>query len=160
MRLDVEKEIAALQQRPTGQLCERYAELFGEQTRSRHRTYLIRKIAWKLQALAEGDLSERARRRAEELAQNTELRVMAPKAQDIAQSPMVLTRAVTSADPRLPAVGTELIRQYKGRAYRVRVIADGFEFEGQRYASLSAVAKLITGPHLNGFRFFGLEAKP
>lgn len=38
MQLDVEKEVAALQQRPTGQLCERYAELFGEQTRSRHRT--------------------------------------------------------------------------------------------------------------------------
>lgn len=54
MQLDFEREVAALQQMPTGQLSERYAELFGEQTRSRHRTYLIRKIAWKLQTAAEG----------------------------------------------------------------------------------------------------------
>jgi hypothetical protein len=159
MPLDVEKEVAALQQVPTGQLCERYAELFGEQTRSRHRTYLIRKIAWKLQTAAEGDLSERARRRAEELARGTELRVMPPKTSDVAQTPMVITHAVAAIDPRLPAAGTEIVRQYKGRTYRVLVVPDGFEFEGQRYTSLSAVAKTITGSHVNGFRFFGLEGK-
>jgi len=160
MQLDVEREVAALQHMPTGQLCERFAELFGEQTRSRHRTYLIRKIAWKLQTGAEGDLSERARRRAEELARSTELRVMPPKANDVAETPMILTHAVATTDPRLPTVGTEIMRQYKGRTFRVLVVEDGFEFEGQRYASLSAVAKLITGSHVNGFRFFGLEAKP
>jgi hypothetical protein len=79
MKIDIEKEVAALQQMSTGQLCNRYAELFGESTRTRHRTYLVRKIAWKMQALAEGDLSERARRRAEELARGAELRVMPPK---------------------------------------------------------------------------------
>lgn len=68
MKLDIEREVAALQRMSTGQLCERYAELFGEPTRTRHRTYLVRKIAWKLQALVEGDLSERARRRAAEPA--------------------------------------------------------------------------------------------
>ena len=160
MQLDVEREVAALQQMPTGQLCERFAELFGEQTRSRHRTYLIRKIAWKLQTVAEGDLCERARRRAEELAHGAQLRVMPPKADDVVHTAMILTHAVTTADPRLPADGTEIVRQYKGRTFRVLVVADGFEFEGQRYASLSAVAKLITGSHVNGFRFFGLEAKP
>jgi len=160
MQLDVEREVAALQQMPTRQLCERYAELFGEQTRSRHRTYLIRKIAWKLQTVGEGDLSERARRRAEELAHGTELRVMPPKANDVAHTPMVLTHMVATTDPRLPATGTEIVRQYKGRTFRVLVIPDGFEFEGERYASLSAVAKKITGSHVNGFRFFGLEGKP
>ncbi|CAN5357348.1 DUF2924 domain-containing protein [soil metagenome] len=160
MQLDVEREVAALQQMPTGQLCERFAELFGEQTRSRHRTYLMRKIAWKLQTVAEGDLSERALRRAEELARSTELRVMPPKANDVAETAMILTHAVATTDPRLPAAGTEIVRPYKGRTFRVLVVDDGFEFEGQRYASLSAVAKLITGSHVNGFRFFGLEAKP
>lgn len=160
MPLDVEKEVAALQQMPTRQLCQRYAELFGEQTRSRHRTYLIRKIAWKIQAVAEGGLSERARRRAAELAQGTELRVMPPKANDVAQTPMVLTHMVVTTDSRLPAIGTEMVRQYKGRTIRAIVLSDGFEFEGERYASLSAVAKKITGTHVNGFRFFGLEGKP
>lgn len=159
MANEVEQEVAALQQMPTGQLCERYAELFGEQTRSRHRTYLIRKIAWKLQALAEGGLTERAQRRAEELARGSELRVMPPKTNDVAGSSLVLKHVVPTTDPRLPAEGTMLVRKYKGRTLQVRVLHEGFEFEGQRYASLSAVAKVITGSHVNGFRFFGLEGK-
>jgi Protein of unknown function (DUF2924) len=158
MKLDVEREVAALQRMPTGQLCERYAELFGEPTRTRHRIYLVRKIAWKLQALAEGDLSERARRRAEELAGGTELRVMPPKS-PAPPEVGVVTYAFVSADARLPAPGTALVRNYKGRTLRVTVRPDGFEFEGERYKTLSALAKKVTGTHLNGYRFFGLEAK-
>ncbi|GIW85688.1 MAG: hypothetical protein KatS3mg108_0012 [Isosphaeraceae bacterium] len=159
MKLDIEREVAALQKMSTGQLCERYAALFGEPTRTRHRTYLIRKIAWKLQALVEGDLSERARKRAEELARGTELRVMPPKSNEVAPPPAVVTHASIKADPRLPAPGTAIVRQYKGRRLRVLVLPDGFEFEGNRYKSLSAVAKKITGSHVNGYRFFGLEGK-
>lgn len=160
MKLDIEREVAALQQMSTGQLCERYAELFGELTRTRHRTYLVRKIAWKLQALVEGDLSERARRRAEELARGTELRVMPPKSAEVKHATAVVTHAAISTDARLPTPGTAIVRQYKGRTLQVLVLPDGFEFEGQRYKSLSAVAKKITGSHVNGFRFFGLEGKP
>ncbi|GIW81344.1 MAG: hypothetical protein KatS3mg105_3501 [Gemmatales bacterium] len=159
MKLDIEKEVAALQRMSTGQLCERYAELFREPTRTRHRTYLVRKIAWKLQALVEGDLSERARRRAEELAHGTELRVMPPKADETTQAAVVAHGAMPT-DARLPAPGTAIIRHYKGRTLQVLVLSDGcFEFEGQRYKSLSAVAKKITGSHVNGYRFFGLEGK-
>jgi len=160
MKLDIEREVAALQRMSTGQLCERYAELFGEPTRTRHRTYLVRKIAWKLQALVEGDLSERARRRADELARGTELRVMPPKANEVAPKAVVVTHAAIATDERLPAPGTAIVRQYKGRTLQVLVLRDGFEFEGQRYKSLSAVAKKITGSHVNGYRFFGLEGKP
>lgn len=159
MRLEIGKEIAALEKMSTGQLGERYAELFGETTRTRHRAYLVRKIAWKLQALAEGDLSERARRRAEELAQGTELRVMAPKSAEPTRAGVSVTRTVVAADPRLPTPGTEIVRQYKSREVRVLVLAEGFEFEGQRYKSLSAFAKKLTGSHINGFRFFGLEGE-
>ncbi len=157
MKLEIEKEVAALQQMPTGQLCERYAELFGEPTRTRNRTYLVRKIAWKLQTLAEGDLSDRARRRAEELARGEELRVMPPKSTEAAYPAAVVTREVISTDPRLPSPGTAIVREYKGLKLQVLVLADGFEFEGKRYKSLSAVAKKITGSHINGYRFFGLE---
>jgi hypothetical protein len=65
MQLDIDAEVAALQQMTTGEVRTRYAEVFREEPRSRHKAYLIRKIAWRLQANAEGDLSERARRRAE-----------------------------------------------------------------------------------------------
>ena len=59
-------------------------------------------------------------------------------------------------DPRIPIPGTMLIRKYKRRTIRVLVAADGLEFEGERYKTLSAVAKAITGTHCNGFRFFKL----
>lgn len=159
MTLPIERELALLPQMTTGQLCQRYAELFGEPTRSRHRIYLIRKIAWKLQALVEGDLSERARRRAEELARGFELRVMPPRTPTSA--PLAIAASASEPrDPRLPAPGTAIVRRYKGRTLQVLVLTDGFDFEGDRYRSLSAVAKAITGSHCNGFRFFGLEGKP
>lgn len=60
---DIAAEIAALNQMTTGDLAKYYAELHGQPCRTRHRAYLIRKIAWRLQANTEGDLSERARRR-------------------------------------------------------------------------------------------------
>jgi len=159
MKLDIEKETAALQRMRTGQLCERYAELYGEPTRSRHRFYVLRKILWKLQSIVDGDLSDRARRRAQELAKGSELRVMPPPERDIKSAHSITTNVQASSDPRLPAPGTAIVRNYKGQSHRVHVTTDGFEYEGERYRSLSAVAKAITGSHVNGFRFFGLEGK-
>ena len=56
----------------------------------------------------------------------------------------------------LPPPGNWIERDYKGQTIRVLVIADGFEYEGERYRSLSAVAKAVTGSHMNGFLFFRL----
>jgi hypothetical protein len=68
-------------------------------------------------------------------------------------------RCRVASDPRLPSPGTQVTRKYKGRTLVVTVLPDGFEYDGERYKSLSAVAKAITGSHMNGFRFFGLEGK-
>jgi hypothetical protein len=62
-------------------------------------------------------------------------------------------------DGRLPPPGTVLTRKYKGEALQVQVLADGFEYRGEVYPSLSAVAKAITGSHCNGFLFFKLAGK-
>src|SRR5690349_1168393 len=121
MKLNVERELAALQKMTTAQLCERYAAVAGEQVRSRHRAYLIRKIAWKLQALAEGDLSERARRRAEELADDSFVRSTPPRQQRIDSPAGKGARRVASVsanDARLPPVGGALVRDYKGQKLR------------------------------------------
>ena len=75
----VRKEIEALRRMTVGQLRQKYAEVFGEETRSNHKQFLFRRIAWRIQALAEGGLSERARRRALEIANDADLRVRAPK---------------------------------------------------------------------------------
>ena len=156
MKIDVDRELAALEGMSTGQLCERYAELFREPVRTRHRVYLVRKIAWRLQSVAEGDLTERARRRAAELAHDADVRVMPPKA-PTPQPAILKVQSEAECDPRLPSPGTAIVRKYKGRTLRVLVLSDEFEYNGQRYNSLSAVAKAITGSHCNGFRFFKLE---
>jgi hypothetical protein len=57
-----------------------------------------------------------------------------------------------------PVVGTQLIREWRGIEHRVTVLADGFEWEGRRYKSLSAVTRAITGTRWNGPVFFGLRA--
>lgn len=59
-------------------------------------------------------------------------------------------------DLRIPAVGSWITRQYQGREISVRVLDDGFEFEGNRFRSLSAIAKRVTGAHWNGYLFFGI----
>ncbi len=162
---DIATEIDELQNLTTGELAERYEDLHGQPCRTRHRAYLIRKIAWRIQANAEGDLSERARKRARELANDAEVRVMAPRTLVCPPQPPdapTVSRKVSAAhpsDPRLPAPGSAIVRQYKGKTIRVIVLepGKGFEYDGERYRTLSAVAKQVTGSHLNGFRFFRLQ---
>jgi hypothetical protein len=79
VELNILNEVAALQRLSIGQLRQRFAELFGEATKASNRTWLIKRIAWRLQALAEGDLSERARQRAAELARDADLRLNPPQ---------------------------------------------------------------------------------
>jgi Protein of unknown function (DUF2924) len=108
-----------------------------------------------LQALAEGDLSERARRRAAELAQDADLRLSPPRRKQTAPAPVPKNgKASALANGCLPLPGTILMRWYKGQTLKVQVLRHGFEYNGQVYRSLSAVAKAITGSHTSGFLFF------
>lgn len=156
MKLDVETELAALQQMTVPELRQRHLEIFGHETGTHNKLHLVRKIAWRIQALAEGDLSERARQRAAELARDADVRVRPPKEFAIAQPTGGCITAAVQTDPRLPSVGDAIVRTYKGQKIMVVVLADGFEYDGRRFRSLSAVAKAISGSHCNGFRFFGL----
>ncbi len=156
MKPSVSAEIARLDQMTISQLAQRYEEVTGEPCRSRHKQYLVRRVAWMLQANAEGGLSERARRRAEELANVADVRVTPPRAPRVGATVAKPARFVADHDPRLPPPGNWVERPYKGRLVRVLVLADGFEFEGERYRSLSAIAKAVTGSHVNGFHFFRL----
>lgn len=145
-----------------GRLREKYREIFGEESRSNHKQFLIRRIAWRLQALAEGDLSERARQRALEIANDADLRIRAPKGfriagEDDGADRTVISRFHGSKDDRLPKPGAELTREYKGKLVVVRVLDDGFEHEDRRYRSLSAIASEVTGTRWNGFLFFGVD---
>lgn len=160
----IRKEIEALRHMTVAQLKKKYTEVFGEETRSHHKHFLFRRIAWRIQALAEGGLSERARRRALEIANDADLRVRAPKTtfqQDFSLSSdsAVKGRVTAVADPRLPAPGGVVERRYQGRDIVVKVRQEGFEYEGKLYKSLSAIAREVTGTKWNGFLFFGCAAE-
>jgi hypothetical protein len=153
-RQNFARELAGLKRLTVGQLRDRYAEAFGEATNASNRDWLLRRIAWRLQAQAEGGLSERARRRAAEIADDADLRTTPPNGE--AEAASVKAAPLPARDGRLPPEGSLIVRAYKGRELKVRVLAAGFEFEGAVYRTLSAVAKAATGSHCNGFLFFKL----
>ena len=155
MELNIVNEVATLRRLSVGQLRQRFAELFGETTHASNRTWLVKRIAWRMQALAEGDLSQRARQRAAELARDADLRLNPPQSKaNTSTPPPQPVRIPPPVDHRLPPPGTILTRPYKGQLVQVQVLTDGFAYAGRVYASLSAVAKAITGSHTNGYLFF------
>jgi hypothetical protein len=152
--------IARLQEMSVGELREEWRKLFNEEPRSRHKVYLWKRLAWRIQELEYGGLSERAKRRLEELMPDAELALRVPRGilKDAAAQPVIADRRVR--DPRIPPPGTVLLRTYKGSRLAVTVLDDGFEWQGRIYRSLSALAREVTGcSSLNGVVFFGLNRK-
>ena len=149
-------QLAALNAMTVAELRNKYENVFGEPTRSHNKDYLRKKIAWRIQEIAEGGLSERARARIEELA------IGAP---DQWRAPGMGSAAAQGGpggaprDPRLPTAGTVLSRTYKGSDHQVRVLGKGFEYRETQYPSLSKIAREITGTNWNGFAFFGLQSR-
>ena len=149
------KEVEGLRKQKTKVLRARYQELFGEESRSSNQAHLFRRIAWRLQAVSEGDLTERARLRAAELAQDVDVRLRAPRRFWSELS----ARGTETAkrDPCLPAPGSVLKREFQGQLITVSVLEGGFELEGKTYDTLSSIAFKVTGTRWNGFAFFGLN---
>lgn len=144
------RQIVALDAMTMRELRDRWAEVFGYATASHNHAYLRKKIGWRLQELAEGGLSARARERIAELAPRAPIRHRAPP------SPIPLGTSERARDPRLPPAGTVLRRAHGGVEHEVVVLEEGFGYRGTHYSSLSAVAKAITGTGWNGLLFFGL----
>ncbi len=158
----IRRELALLQKMTPRQLRQRYRELYGDEARSGNRLWLLRRCAWRMQALAEGDMAARAtrlRERALAMANDADLRVIpprdpAPPAAPEAAGPRQVVATDLKPDQRLPIAYTVLTRPFKGRLYTVTVLPQGFEYDGDIYQSLSGVAHAITGSHWNGYHFF------
>jgi hypothetical protein len=148
-------QIRALTGDSVAKLKEKYLAVFGHESRSNHKQFLIRRIAWRLQANAEGELSERARERALLLAEEADLRIRAPQS---FLREMSRSAGKVRGDPRLPAAGTTLTREFQGQNISVEVLAKGFRYQENTYKSLSAVARKVSGTQWNGFSFFRLKA--
>jgi len=121
-----------------------------------------RRIAWRLQSDQEGALPESARQHALALARDSEARFRSGAGQrrqvDHLQHATV-TELVSSHDPRIPMPGSVIVKEYRGKTTLVRVLSAGFEWDDRRFASLSALAKEITGTKWNGPAFFGLAKR-
>ena len=161
MNLNVEREVRKLKSMTVKMLQEKYIEVFSEETRSSNKDFLWKRIAWRLQALAEGDLSERARRRAEEIVDEADLRVRMPsgafKSATQPESQSMSYSFQPDHDKRLPLPGAIINREYKGTIIEVMVLEKGFEYNGEVYRSLTAITRLVTGTRWNGYHFFGLQ---
>lgn len=158
MTQSLKSELASLANLSPAQLRDKYQQVFGEPTRSGNKPFLVKRLAWRIQSLAEGGLSARAKARAAELARDADIRMTIPRAPQASGTGTQGTSAtLQTRDRRLPMPGAILTRSHRGRTIEVTVLPKGFEFDGQVYRSLSAVAKAVTGSHWNGHLFFGLK---
>ncbi len=153
------REILALRPLSVTELRARYLALFGEETASRNKDYLFKRIAYRMQEQKYGGLSRAAVARAELLAAQAPIRRRPPREKlgdpEVATPAAPVVLAVVR-DPRLPPPGTVLRRVFRGEEHAVTVLDHGFEYRGAKYSSLSALATLIAGSRWNGFTFFAL----
>lgn len=158
------RRIEKLRRFSVPELKREYGVVFGEQATSSHKQFLFRRIAWQIQAQAEGGLSERALLRAAQIADDADLRLGGEKGfwswpEEASSHPKPESITLTRRDGRLPEPGTLLRRHYQLNEIVVRVLEQGFEYQSRQYRSLSAVARQITGTRWNGFLFFGLTGR-
>ncbi|MDA0963426.1 MAG: DUF2924 domain-containing protein, partial [Proteobacteria bacterium] len=130
--------LAALKAMSVNELKTEWQGLFDAPAPNNSRTFLESRLAYRIQELTYGGPDKQTRRLLDLLADEVE---------------GTLTRKAQIADPRNPVVGTKLIREWDGVAHTVTVLREGFDWDGRRYKSLSAVARAITGTRWNGYRF-------
>jgi hypothetical protein len=135
--------LAALKTLSVVEMKAEWRRLFGVEAPNNSRPFLEMRLGYRIQELAYGGLSKTTLRILDALAD--EYRGIAVK------KPLLV-------DARKPLAGTKLIREWAGVEHVVTVLREGFEYEGRRYKSLSAIARSITGTRWNGWRFFGLRA--
>ena len=156
----ITSQIQALRKMTVADLREKHLELFGTESRSRHKDQLFKRLAWRIQELKYGGLPDRAKRRAEEIANDLDARFLPPRKQGgTATSPHeVLPMGVQTTGVH-PVPGTILTREYHGETHQVTVLDRGFEYQGKVYRSLSGIATAITSTQWNGYLFFGLKKR-
>jgi hypothetical protein len=147
-RMTVETQVAALATMSTAELAAEYVRVLGKPPRRRHPAYMRKRIGHALQTAAYGGLPRVAREVLDRLMADITL----PAA------PTTPSTETPTANGK-PRVGTVLTREWRGQTVRVLVMADGFEWDGRRFGSLSAVAQAITGAKWNGRLFFGLVGR-
>jgi hypothetical protein len=138
-------QVAALKRMSVSELREKWEALFDAPPVSYSRSNLEMRIGYRLQELTYGGIGRETRQMLDALADEVEGK--APARSNI-------------CDPRSPVAGTRFVREWEGVEHTVTVLTDGFEWQGRKYKSLSAIARAITGVQWNGWRFFGIRELP
>lgn len=149
MEADVIRKLAELERLPSGELKQRWVEMIGSEPPGYNRTFLIKRLSYRIQELAYGGLRPETRAKLDEVLDGAGYDE--------------LGRPGAQPKPQLPGngivPGTVLVRDFQGVRHTVTVLADGFEYRGKPYRSLSAIAREISGTQWNGPSFFGLRGK-
>lgn len=159
-RPSVAAQVKALDSMTVAQLRERWRVVFGQETQQRHRIYMIKRLAWKLQEdqlpklTHEQEARIAAHRRELESLPPSEWFPGAGRRKRAPTAPQKRQNGIR--DPRLPQPGSVLTREFRGLTVAVKVLDRGFEYQGHIYRSLSAVARAVTGTSWNGWTFFGI----
>lgn len=174
LRAEIAERLQKLTTVNSSELRAEYQSVFNKASRSTNRQHLLRRIAWEIQAQAEGRLSEEVREYACRVAEQTDTfrridealqkRRASPAQPQSPATPKLGHRAerppAKKRDPRIPAPGSLLIVKQGRQTVRVTVLQAGFEYAGKPYRSLTAVARQVTGRNVNAYEFFGLGTPP
>jgi DUF2924 family protein len=143
----ISEELADLRALTAPELVERYVEVFGRLPRVKQPSWLLRRLAWRVQEQRLGGLSDTAKARLEVLIAEIDLPLDGARKQ------------IKPARRGGTTLGTTVSRTWKGLEIRATAVEGGWEHEGVRYRSLTAIAKQVTGTHWNGKLFFGLTRR-
>jgi hypothetical protein len=142
MESSVLGRLAALPGKTTPELRQLWRDLYDREPPPYNKPFLVKRLAYRIQELAYGGLSARAEAKLSELIEEEDQRVKGKR---------------PARKGGRPIAGTRLIREWKGVEHAITVLADGYEYQGRPYKSLSAIARAITGTRWNGPLFFGVR---
>jgi hypothetical protein len=138
----VESQLAELSELSRTALCELWDAHFGTSPPTQlRRGLMVPILAYRIQEKAFASLSAKTRNRLCQLAEG------------FANNPGVMASSKTTLKP-----GTRLVREWRAQVHLVNVEANGYEYKGGRYKSLSQIARLITGTRWSGPLFFGIDS--
>lgn len=130
--------ITALSTMPVEELKKMWRNLYESEPPAYNRVHLEQRLTYRLQEIAYGGMTEKTITKLKKLRDS--------KAVDARRKKVAR-----------PPIGTVIIKEYQGIEHRISVLRDGFDYDGQKFKSLSSIAFKITGTHWNGPRFFGLR---
>ncbi len=136
--------LAGLKGMTMSELKGEWQALMGSPPPNNSRQFLEQRIAYRIQELTWGGPAKPVRQLLDALADEVEGKKV---------------RKTVISDPRNPVIGTRLVREWDGAEHVITVLKDGFDWQGRRYKSLSAIARDSTGTQWNGYRFFGLRER-